>query len=126
MLFDIATDARLLAHAPYSKFKVGASLRSNDGRIFSGCNIENASYGATVCAERTAIWKAVSEGVKTFTDIVVVAKSKKLVPPCAQCLQVMAEFCSPNMKIHLATPSGVKRTYRLKQILPHPFNAKFF
>jgi cytidine deaminase len=124
--FVIAKKVRARAHAPYSKFKVGAALEASNGVIYSGCNVENASYGGTVCAERVAILKAVSEGEKKFRSIVVVAESKKLVPPCAFCLQVMAEFCDPSFKVHLATPVGVKKTYLLSQLLPYPFNSKFF
>lgn len=124
-LFKLAKEVREMAHAPYSKFKVGAALISDRGRTFTGCNVENASYGATICAERVAILKAVSEGVYDFDSIVVVAKSKKLVPPCAQCMQVMAEFCEPDFLIHLADPSSIKKTYRLRELLPYPFNSKF-
>ncbi len=124
-LFRQAKEARELAHAPYSKFKVGAAMISDRGQTFTGCNVENASYGGTVCAERVAILKAVSEGVRDFDSIVVVAKSKKLVPPCAMCLQTMAEFCEPDFLIHLADPSGIKKAYRLRELLPYPFNAKY-
>lgn len=125
VLFESAAFVRRHAHAPYSRFKVGAAVQTKSGFVFSGCNVENASYGGTVCAERVAIWKAVSEGEKTFDAIVVVAQSKKLVPPCAFCLQVMAEFCKPDFKIHLATPRGIKKTYRLRQLLPFPFGPSF-
>lgn len=123
--FEVAAQGRSKAHAPYSRFKVGAAVKTDDSMIYSGCNVENASYGGTVCAERVAIWKAVSEGAKKFESIVVVAKSTKLVPPCALCLQVMAEFCDPEFQVHLATPKGIKKSYKLKQLLPYPFNSKF-
>lgn len=124
-LFTSAVEVRKNAHAPYSRFKVGATLLSKAGQTFQGCNVENASYGGTVCAERVAILSAVASGHHVFTDICVVAESKKLVPPCALCLQTMAEFCEPGFKIHLATPKGIKKTYKLSQLLPYPFNRKF-
>src|SRR5690242_4222770 len=85
--FRAAKATRLKSYSPYSRFKVGAALMSDDGRIFSGCNVENASYGGTVCAERVAIWKAVSEGAVKFTDVVVVTDAKAPAFPCALCLQ---------------------------------------
>ena len=124
-LFESASQVRKSAHAPYSKFKVGAALKTKSEKIFTGCNVENASYGGTVCAERVAILKAVSEGESKFDEIVVVAESKNLVPPCAFCLQVMAEFCKPNFKVHLADKTSIKKTYSLKELLPHPFNSDF-
>jgi homotetrameric cytidine deaminase len=124
-LFLAAVEGRKNAHAPYSKFKVGAALMTKSGQISIGCNVENASYGGTVCAERTAILSAVANGSILFTDICVVAESKKLVPPCALCLQTMAEFCEPDFRVHLATPRGIKKTYKLNQLLPFPFNRKF-
>lgn len=125
VLFEQASSARQRAHAPYSNFQVGAALRTGSGRVVSGCNVENASYGATICAERTAILAAVAGGESEFTEICVVAKSKKLVPPCALCLQVMAEFCKPSFKVHLADLKGVQKTYTLGELLPHPFNRDF-
>src|SRR5690606_14940827 len=86
--------AQKKAHAPYSRFRVGAALEAGK-EIYSGCNIENASFGATLCAERVALAKAVSEGKKNFQNIVVVTRTKKGVPPCALCLQMMAELCTP-------------------------------
>lgn len=124
-LFSVALDARSRAHAPYSKFKVGAALVTKEGQVFDGCNVENASYGGTVCAERVAILSAVSAGFSQFTEICVVAESKKLVPPCAICLQTMAEFCQPDFKIHLSTPKGIEKSYTLGEVLPFPFNSKF-
>lgn len=124
-LFEKALSAREKAHAPYSNFQVGAALRTKSGRVLVGCNVENASYGATICAERTAILSAVASGETDFTDICVVAESKKLVPPCALCLQVMAEFCRPTFQIHLADLKGIQKTYIMKDLLPYPFNRDF-
>lgn len=116
-----AIAARLGAHAPYSKFQVGAALISSNGTIISGCNIENASYGATVCAERVAIWKAVSQGEKGFSDVIVVTDAEKPAFPCALCLQVMAEFCSPDTRIWIANSKEILSSHQFRELLPHPF-----
>lgn len=122
-LHKAAAEARKMAHAPYSGFKVGAALAGGT-KTFMGCNVENASYGGTVCAERVAIFKAVSEGVKKFKQIVVVTDAKTPAAPCALCLQVMAEFFAPGTKIHLATPSRVVSTHTFRELLPVPFGPK--
>lgn len=120
-----AVKIRQRAHSPYSKYKVGATVLTSSGKMFSGCNIENASYGGTVCAERVAIWKAVSEGETRFQDIVVVTEGEKLAPPCAFCLQVMAEFCGPETRIWVASPRHIERGYLMGELLPHPFDPSF-
>lgn len=121
-LIAAAAAAREKAYTPYSGFKVGAALLLNDGSITGGCNIENASYGATVCAERVAILKARSEKPEAqIRAIAVVTQSESPSPPCALCLQVMAEFCAPETPIILASTRGVRRTYRFDELLPHPF-----
>lgn len=121
-----AREAREKAHAPYSNFFVGAAVQTLDGKIYSGCNVENASYGATVCAERIAIFKAVSEGHKKFLRVAIVSDSKgRAVPPCGMCLQVMAEFCDPTAEIILATPKRIERTYKLSDLLPSIFTKDF-
>lgn len=125
ILHTEAVRVRELAHAPYSKFKVGAALQAKSGKVFSGCNVENASYGGTVCAERTAIFKAVSTGDKQFTRIVVVTNAKKPAPPCGFCLQVLAEFCDDNFEVVLATPKKVHSRYKLKQLLPKAFRSDY-
>lgn len=125
-LWREARDARNRAHAPYSSFFVGAAVLTLEDKIFSGCNVENASYGGTVCAERIAIFKAVSEGFKKFKSIIVVSDSKgKAVPPCGMCLQVMAEFCEPDTKIILATPKRIENEYMLADLLPSVFTKEF-
>lgn len=101
-LIKEASLAREKAYAPYSKFKVGASIMSEDGSVFSGCNVENASYGATNCAERTAIFKAVSEGKRKINAIAIVGSEKEYTYPCGVCRQVMSEFCNEDMEIILA------------------------
>ncbi|MCM2280858.1 MAG: cytidine deaminase [Bdellovibrionaceae bacterium] len=119
-----ATRMRKAAHAPYSKFKVGSALLAPRGRVFGGCNVENASYGGTVCAERVAILKAVSEGVTRFTDIVVVTVAKTPAAPCALCLQTMAEFFDPETRIWLASPTKIVSVHRFVELLPKPFGPK--
>lgn len=120
-----AVRARTHAHVPYSHFPVGAAAKiTGREEIVTGCNVENASFGATVCAERNAIFQAIAEHGKVgFDFIMVVTEEDPPAVPCALCLQVMAEFCLPEMPIHLATPDGVKRTVLLKELLPEPFTA---
>lgn len=118
-----ATEARQWAYAPYSKFRVGAALLSADGRIFPGCNVENASYGLTLCAERAAVAAAVAEGRRQFKAIAIVGGGRNPASPCGACLQVLAEFCGPDCLIILA-PSGRTSafiTFRLKDLLPKTF-----
>lgn len=125
-LWREAREARNNAHAPYSHFQVGSAVLTFEDKIYSGCNVENASYGGTVCAERIAIFKAVSEGFKKFKAIAVVADAKgKSVPPCGMCLQVIAEFCEPDTLIILATPKRVEYQYKLSDLLPSIFNKEF-
>jgi len=123
--FREAVKARKFAHAPHSKFKVGAALITPKGKVFTGCNVENASYGATICAERTAVLKAVSVGQKCFSDVIVVAESKYPTPPCGECLQVLAEFVEPGAMIWLAKPSGIIRCLLFSEVFPYPFSSKY-
>lgn len=122
--FAEAKATRLNAHAPYSNFQVGAALVTKDGEIITGCNVENASYGGTVCAERIAIFKAVSEKHHRFSDIVIVTDAADPAPPCAFCLQVMAEFFEPSTKIWLGDLSGVRSSHTFKSLLPIPFGPR--
>jgi cytidine deaminase len=117
----LAREARTRAHAPFSRFKVGAALKTRTGEIVTGCNIENASYGLTLCAERVAVFKAVSEGLGDFDAIAVVADSKRLTPPCGACRQILWEFCG-DLVVHLVDLKGRSRTLRLSQLLPMPFD----
>lgn len=122
LLIKEAKKARKLAYAPYSNFRVGAALLTKSGKIYTGCNVENASYGATVCAERVAMFKAVSEGERDFEAIAVYAEAEKLAFPCALCRQVMYEF-SPDMKIISANKDKYEvRT--LNELFPYPFGPK--
>ena len=121
-LHQAAKLARTRSYSPYSKFKVGAALITKQGQVFSGCNVENASYGGAVCAERTSILKAVSEGFTKFEEIVIVTESLKAPAyPCALCLQVMAEFFSPKTRIKIANLKGIVAEHHFIDLLPHPF-----
>ena len=119
-----ATAARENAHAPYSKFRVGAALRDDKGRIFTGCNVENATYGLTVCAERIAVFKAISEGSRRFTRVAVVADTETLTPPCGACRQILWEFCG-DVELVLANLRGKTETLRLGDLFPRAFDASF-
>ncbi len=119
----LAREARERAHTPYSRFKVGAALKTRAGEIVTGCNIENASYGLTLCAERIAVFKAVSEGLSDFDVITVVADSKRLTAPCGPCRQILWEFCG-DVLVHMSNTKGVSRTLRLRELLPMPFDGR--
>jgi cytidine deaminase len=110
-LIDVAKSARENAVATYSNFKVGAALETDGGKVFTGCNVENASYGLTVCAERVAIWKALSEGERGFSQIVVVADTDELTPPCGACRQIIWEFCG-DVSVTLANLHGASETVK--------------
>lgn len=122
-LVAAAIDARERARAWYSKFKVGAALETSDGVVTTGCNIENATYGLTMCAERVALYKALSEGRDLFTRIAVVADTEDPTPPCGSCRQLLWEYCG-DIDIVLANLSEVKRRIRLSELLPLPFDAR--
>ena len=117
----LAREARERAHAPYSRFRVGAALKTRTGEIVTGCNIENATYGLTMCAERVAVFKAVSEGLIDFDVIAVVADSRRLTPPCGPCRQVLWEYCG-DVLVHMTNLKGRSRTMRLSRLLPMPFD----
>lgn len=120
-LVTAAKQARENAHAPYSNFRVGAALRGSSGRIFSGCNVENATYGLTVCAERVAIFKAISEGERGFSAIAVVTDTEKLTPPCGACRQLIWEFCG-DVPVTMANLGGKRETLQMKELFPKPFD----
>ena len=119
-LFDLALKAMDNAYVPYSNFRVGAALLSEDGRVFTGCNVENASYGGTICAERTAIVKAVSEGARKFTAIAVAGEEVDAWP-CGICRQVLSEFSRDMRVICGARKTGRFTTVPLKELLPYAF-----
>ncbi len=123
-LIELANQARERAFAPYSKFKVGAAVETDEGEIFIGCNIESASYGLTVCAERVAIWKAVSEGKMNFKTIAVVVDTEELTPPCGVCRQIIWEFCH-DIPVILANLKGKSEVIQMRELLPRAFDTKF-
>ena len=118
-LLEKAISVAKRAYAPYSKFHVGAALVSNDGRIFEGCNVENISFGLTICAERNAVFAAVAAGCREFRKIVIVADTEEPASPCGACRQVLAEF-NPDMEVVLGTFKGKTLNYRLSELLPRP------
>jgi homotetrameric cytidine deaminase len=121
--YQAALTARAHAHAPYSRFQVGAALKLKGvAEPVSGCNVENASFGATLCAERGAFVQAVARFGKIEPEfLVIVTAEAEATVPCALCLQVMAEFCGDDLPVHLGNPGGLQKTYRLRDLLPHPF-----
>jgi cytidine deaminase len=122
-LLDTARRAREFAAADYSKFKVGAALLADDGRVFTGCNVENATYGLTVCAERVALFKALSEGARKFTRIAVVADTAEPTPPCGACRQLLWEF-GGDLEVILGNLSVETGRHRLRDLFPLPFDAR--
>lgn len=116
-LLKSALEARENAYVPYSHFAVGAALRTMEGKIYTGCNIENASYGLTVCAERVALFKAVSVGERNFVALAVVADTSDVCSPCGACRQVLAEFC-PELKIMMANMQGKMVIKDIQELLP--------
>jgi cytidine deaminase len=122
-LIEKANEAKKMAYVPYSHFQVGAALLTKSGKIYTGCNIENASYGATNCAERTAIFKAISEGERDFEAIAIVSSSGELTYPCGICRQVLAEFMLQG-EIILGNEEGDIKVYTLKEMLPYAFTEK--
>jgi len=109
------------AHAPYSHFRVGACLRSRGGGLHAGCNVENASYGLTLCAETTAIGTMVATGEREIIEVVVVTERDEPCPPCGRCLQQLSEFARPEVPIHLCGPDGVRLSTTLGELLPMAF-----
>lgn len=122
-LLQAARQARANARCTYSGFAVGAALLSRDGQVITGCNIENASYGLTVCAERVALWKALSEGIARFKSIVIVTDSDKPTPPCGACRQLLWEYAG-DIDVLLGDLSQIRKTFRLRDLFPNPFDVK--
>jgi cytidine deaminase len=123
-LIAAALAVRENALAPFSKFQVGAAIEDAAGRIHTGCNVENATYGLTVCAERVAVFKAISEGARQFRRVAVAADTENLTPPCGACRQILWEFCG-DVEIVLVNLRGRTESYRLKDLFPKPFDASF-
>ena len=120
-LVKCAWAARESAYAPYSRFSVGAALLAHSGEIFTGCNVENISFGLTICAERAAVFTAVNAGCRNFAGLAVVADAKRLVAPCGACRQVLAEF-DPALPVYTAQGDGVHKIWTLLELLPSPFD----
>src|ERR1700720_2566195 len=123
-LIEAALAARKNAHAPFSHFQVGAAIEDSDGHIHTGCNVENATYGLTICAERVAVFKAMSEGARKFRRIAIAADTEELTPPCGACRQILWEFYG-DIEILLCNPRGKSEVVRLKELLPRAFDAGF-
>lgn len=124
VLLDKAKEAQLNALVDYSNFPVGAALKTNSGKIYTGCNIESSTYGLTICAERVAMFKALSEGERDFTTLVVTADTKAFCPPCGACRQVLVEF-APELKIVLLNREGKTKETTISELLPEAFNKEF-
>jgi len=123
-VIEAAVRARDHALATYSNFQVGAAVEADDGRVFGGGNVESAVYSATMCAERVAVWKALSEGARAFRRVAVVADTERLTPPCGACRQILWEFCG-DVEIVLANLRGDAETLRMSELLPRPFGRGF-
>ncbi|HEY8561750.1 MAG TPA: cytidine deaminase [Pyrinomonadaceae bacterium] len=123
-LIEAARAVRARAHAPFSGFKVGAALETESGDVVTGCNVENASYGLTMCAERVAIFKAISEGEKQFARLAVVADTEELTPPCGACRQIIWEFCG-DIPVIMSNLNEKTETVKMSELLPRAFDANF-
>ena len=123
-LWKLAVEVRENAHATFSKFKVGAVLETTDGEAITGCNVENATYGLTICAERVALFKAISEGKRKFKRICVVADTARATPPCGACRQLLWEF-GGNLEVLMGNLQGIQKRYQMKDLFPEPFDASF-
>lgn len=124
-LIELAAKARDFAYAPYSRFAVGAALLASDGRVFTGCNVENSTYSLSVCAERVAALKAVSEGALEIARMAVVADTEPVTPPCGSCRQMMWEFGKPDTEVLLANLKGAVRKSTLAELYPLSFDSSF-
>jgi len=123
-LISAALAVRANAFAPFSKFQVGAAIEDAEGRIHTGCNVENATYGLTVCAERVAVFKAISEGARKFRRVAVAADTETLTPPCGACRQILWEFCG-DVEIVLVNLAGKTERWRLSELFPKPFDSSY-
>jgi len=125
-MLDLARQALANAHAPYSRFRIGACVRSGSGRLYAGCNVENASYPVTQCAEATAIGAMVAAGERQIAEVVIVTERPEPCPPCGRCLQQLAEFARPGIPVHLCGPEGLRLTTTLGELLPMAFGPGAF
>lgn len=120
-LVSLAIEAKENAYVPYSGFHVGAALYADNGKVYTGCNVENASYGAAICAERTAVVKAISDGAKKILAIAISSDSNNITMPCGICRQFLSEFCTDDMPLYLSNNRGDYKVYTFEEILPHSF-----
>jgi cytidine deaminase len=120
-LLAAARAAQAHSYSPYSRFAVGAALLGEDGRLYSGTNVENRSYGLALCAERAALAAAVTAGVRRFRALLVLTRADPPAPPCGLCRESLAEFCGPDLPVRLVNPAGATRDFRLGELFPHPF-----
>lgn len=123
-MLRMAQEAKARAYVPYSRFRVGACLKAASGAYYMGCNIENAAYSPTICAERTAVFKAIYEGERSFEGLAVIWDGEGFAAPCGVCRQVLAEFCDANMPVVCANRAGEYRTLSLGELLPEAFTAR--
>ena len=123
-LVAIANKAKEKSYSPYSKFRVGAALITKDGEIYQGANIENAAYGVTMCAERTAAFTAKLDGVEEFSAIAITSDSNDYIPPCGACRQVLLELCGKDLDVHITNGNGDIKTFKLQELLPFSFDDK--
>lgn len=124
-LVEKAIEAKLRAYAPYSKFPVGAALLTEDDKLYMGANVENASYGLTICAERNAVTKAVFEGEIKFKAIAIAGNTEDFLPPCGACRQVLLELCGKNLDVHLVNSKNEIKTFKLDELIPFSFGDKY-
>ena len=124
-LLQIANKAKLNSYSPYSNFKVGAVLLSDTGNLYTGVNVENSSYGLTNCAERTAVFKAISDGEKKFKTIVIVSDAEDFIPPCGACRQVLMEICGKDLEVVMSNSNNEIRILKLEELLPLSFNKEY-
>lgn len=123
-LILLANETKEKSYSPYSNFKVGAALLTKDGKVYKGTNIENAAYGSTMCAERTAVFTAKVDGAKEFSAIAITSDSKDFIPPCGSCRQVLLELCGEELDIHITNGKGKVKSLKLKELLPFSFGDK--
>ncbi|MBZ0179641.1 MAG: cytidine deaminase [Melioribacteraceae bacterium] len=124
-LLKLAKEATAKSISPYSNFKVGAALETNDGKIYKGANIESSSYSLTICAERTALFTALIEGEKHFKSIAVVSSSEDYCPPCGACRQVLLDFCGPDLEVVLNNSKNELKVIKLSELIPFSFNGDY-
>ncbi|MGC8971109.1 MAG: cytidine deaminase [bacterium] len=120
-MIDMAREVLNNAYAPYSRYKVGAVVEGSSGKLYTGCNVENISFSLTICAERVAIFKGISDGEKSFTRIVIISDDNSIPTPCGACLQVMSEFSDKDLEIIVSSKDGKLERYKLSELLPNPF-----